>query len=99
MALAGLTFFSWHSSRLKIVAVDDENLYVSGWFTRSVITLSEIEYIYFSAGIGLVVVRSKSESHFSHTIAFMPTWGYTSTPITEGSNWAASLSFEHDGTS
>jgi hypothetical protein len=83
--LAVLGFFSWHSSRLKFVGLDDDNLYVSGWFTGSVIPLSEVEDVYYFGGVGLVFVRLKSESYFGYTIAFMPTWGLyiNSHPIVE----------------
>jgi hypothetical protein len=75
ITLAGLAFFSWYSSRLKFVNVDNDNLYVSGWLKGSAIPLSEVNDVYYSAGVGLVFVRLKSPSTFGHTIAFMPTLG------------------------
>ena len=73
--LAALAFFAWHSHRLKFVAVDNDQLYVSGWFKHSAIPLSNVESIYYSPGIGLVFVRFKSPSLFGPKIAFMPTLG------------------------
>ena len=71
--LAALAFFTWHSYRLKFVTMDNDKLYVSGWFKHSAIPLSSVENIYYSAGVGLVFVRLKAPSVFGSTITFMPT--------------------------
>jgi hypothetical protein len=74
-SLAALGFFSWYSSRLKFVSLDDDNLYVSGLFKVVAIPVSEVETVHYSGGVGLVMVRLKSPSPFGNTIAFMPTLG------------------------
>ncbi len=73
--LAALVFFSWRSSLLKFVRVDDDTLYVFDWFKRIAIPLSEVDDVNYSGGIGLVFVRFKSPSDFGSKIAFMPTFG------------------------
>src|SRR5713101_1197925 len=55
--LTTLVFFFWHSRRLKFVRVDHETLYVAGWFKCTEIPLSEVEYVFYSALVGLVNVR------------------------------------------
>lgn len=73
--LAALAFFSWYSSRLKFVSLDDDKLYVSGWLKGGAIPVSEVEKLHYSGGVGLVFVRLKSPSAFGYTIAFKPTFG------------------------
>ena len=73
--LAALAFFSWYSSRLKFVSLDDDNLYVFGLVKGGAIPVSEVEEVQFSRGVGLVFVRLKSRSDFGYTFAFMPTLG------------------------
>jgi hypothetical protein len=73
--LAALGFFTWYSSRLKFVSLDEDNLYVSGLFKVAPIPVSEVEKVHYSGGFGLVMVRLKSPSPFGNTIAFMPTLG------------------------
>jgi len=74
MLLAALVFFAWHSTRMKFVSVDSDNLYASGYFKSMVVPLADIQYVHYSPGIGLVIVQLKSPSAFGSTIAFMPTW-------------------------
>jgi|SRR5215813_5840142 len=73
--VVALVFFAWHSYRLKFVAVDNDHLYVSGWFKHRAIPLSNVEQIYYSPGIGMVFIGLKSPSAFGRRIAFMPTIG------------------------
>jgi hypothetical protein len=73
--LAALVFFWWYARRLKFVSLDDDNLHVSDLLKGSAIPISEVENVYYSPGVGLVVVRLKSVSAFGSTIAFMPTLG------------------------
>ena len=73
MLVAALTFFAWHSYRLKFVAMDSNQLYVSSWFKHTVVPFSNVDNIYYSAGVGLVFIRLKSPSVFGLTITFMPT--------------------------
>ena len=75
MLLAAIAFFAWHSTRMKFANVDSDNLYVSGLFKSTTIPLTDIQYVHYSPGVGLVIVRLKSPSAFGSTIAFVPTWG------------------------
>ena len=74
MLFAALVFFGWHSMRIKFASIDSNNLYASGFFKSVIIPLTNIQYIHYSPGVGLVIVRLKSPSAFGSTICFMPTW-------------------------
>ena len=71
--LTALAFFFWHSRRLKFVRINNETLYVAGWFKRTEIPLSEVDCVFYSAVVGVVNVRLKSPSCFGTTISFSPT--------------------------
>jgi len=73
MLLAAVVFFLWHSSRLKFVTIDSKNLYASGLFTSAIIPLADIQYVHYSPGLNLVIVRPTPSSSI-RPIAFMPTW-------------------------
>jgi len=73
--VAALAFFAWQSYRIKFVAMDNNQLYVSSMFKHTVVPFSNVDNIYYSAGLGLVFVRLKSPSVFGSTITFMPTLG------------------------
>ena len=75
ITLAALGFFSWYSSGLKFVGLDDGNLYVSGLLKGGAIPISEVKEVRYSGALGLVFVRLKSVSAFGSTIAFMPKLG------------------------
>src|SRR5262249_26223667 len=64
MLMAGLMLFAWHSARMKFASVDSDNLYVSGFFKSAAIPLTNILFIYFSPGAGLIIVRLKSPSAY-----------------------------------
>ena len=70
--VTALGFFFWHSRQLKFVGVDNDTLYVAGWFKRTEIPLTEVDNIFFSTLVGLVNVRLKSPSCFGSTISFSP---------------------------
>ena len=59
---------------MKFVRIDSDNLYASGYLKSVVIPLADIQYVHYSPGIGLAIVRLKSPSALGSTIAFMPTW-------------------------
>lgn len=73
--LTALVFFLWYARRLKFVRLNDQELYISDFFKRGAIPISEVQSVNYSGVIGLVVVRLKSPSVFGSTIAFMPTFG------------------------
>jgi hypothetical protein len=75
ITLAALGFFSWYSSRLKFVGLDDGNLYVSGLLKSAAISISEVDEAHYSRSLGLVFVRLKAPSAFGSSIAFMPKLG------------------------
>jgi hypothetical protein len=73
LLLAALVFFVWHSTRMKFVSVDSDNLYAAGFFRSVTIPLREIQYIHYSPGLNLVIVRPQASSAHP-AVAFMPTW-------------------------
>lgn len=66
-------FFLFINYRLKLVSVDENNLYISRLFSERVIPLSEVEDIFLTTiGFVWVGIRFKSETVFGKKIFFMP---------------------------
>jgi tellurite resistance protein TehA-like permease len=75
LILSALVFFLWYARHLKFVSLNDQELYISDLFKRGTIPISEVQNVYYSGVVGLVVVRLKSPTVFGSTITFMPTFG------------------------
>lgn len=67
-------FVIWWATRLKWVSVDDQNLYIAGWFRELLIPLTDVDNVDEFLGGYPVIVRLKSPSAFGCKILFVPPW-------------------------
>jgi hypothetical protein len=74
LAVAATVFFCWLGIRLKQVAIDENKLYVAGFFKEIAIPLTTIESVRDFHGGSPVIVRLKEKSDFGRTILFAAKW-------------------------
>lgn len=71
LTMAAALFFTFWGARLKWVALDDGNLYVSNWITEITIPASAIQSVEGLYGGWRVMIRLKTESRFGRKIFFL----------------------------
>ena len=69
----GFALLYYGTLRAKVVSFDDNNLYVSNFFTQAIIPLSDIDYITENRLFAprLCFIHLKTESKFERTIMFI----------------------------
>ena len=73
MLVAPTVLFCWQGVLLKQVRIDQDNLYVAGFFKEIAIPFTAVQYVSDFHG-SPVILRLKEKSEFGRTILFLGKW-------------------------
>lgn len=74
IVVGATVFFCWWGAKLKVISVDQHNLYVSNLIREISIPLANIYGVDALQGGWPVIVRLKEKSEFGRTIFFLAAW-------------------------